>query len=386
MAVRFRKYFNQCKPIQCTGKRNKLCPQDLPCNKQNGELRRCGSWFIEFFDSNKQWQSLTFKDVRNRTDAEKRLSLFITDRERGRLNLPSQGKIPTLGKYGKKYLERYTTAKENTLAVKVRTVNILTAYLGDYRLDKITAFVVEKFRIDRKEKDKVKDGTINDDVVTLSHILSKAIEDGLIDKNPYKGIKKLKVESKRDRILSSEETSILLNKLQGKDRIMVLFGLFCGLRLNETIKLTWDDVDFAKGLLSFVASKTGRLVTVPLSVYMIRELDNYKVGCKSNKLFEDRKVDTDVVKEYSKHFSDMFKGLNLHGFTYHCLRHTFASLQADLGVGTITTMGLLGHSSLDMTLRYSHTGLDSKRQAIEAMTEHVISGAKNDSLPLTLNA
>lgn len=385
MAVRWRKYFKECKPVQCGGRKGKYCPSELP-HRATGEYKACGVWCIEFFDSNKQWQSLTFKDIHCKSDAEKRLAMFIGDRERGMLSLPKKKHVPTLTEYSKRYLELYAVAKENTLAVKIRTVNTLERYLGDYRLDKITPFVIEKFRIERKEKDRVKDETINADVFTLSHILGKAVKDSILVKNPCGDVKRLKEAQSRDRVLSAEEIGLLLNGLQGKNRLMVLIGLFCGLRLNETLKLMWDNFDFDKGLLSFVACKTGKLITVPLSGYMVKELTNYKTVCTSNNLFESREVNRAVVKDYSWYFSNLFKRLGIHGFTYHCLRHSFASLQGDLGTGAVTVKEMLGHSSLAMTLRYSHTGLDSKKRAVEAMAEHVLAIAKDTTLPLAVQA
>ena len=73
MAVRFRKYFSQCKGkraegdrhgkvvvrgVECEGKRSKGCPEGVPSP--------CGRWLIEFFDDHKQWVSLSFKDVRSK--------------------------------------------------------------------------------------------------------------------------------------------------------------------------------------------------------------------------------------------------------------------------------------------------------------------------------
>ena len=114
MAVRYRKYFNQCKPVQCTGRRSRQCPETP--RRASGDYKTCGTWCIEFFDDNKQWQSLTFKDIRNKSDAEKRLTLFISDRERGQLKLPKKKSIPTLAEYAKTYLELHKGAKENTFA------------------------------------------------------------------------------------------------------------------------------------------------------------------------------------------------------------------------------------------------------------------------------
>jgi len=130
MAVRYRKYFSQCKPMNCNGRKGKLCPGDRPRNKLNGQYRACGHWAIEFFDDTKQWQSLTFKDVRSRVDAEKRLAMFISDRERGKLNLPKKKVIPTLAEYSGTYLKLHRNAKENTRIMKKRITTSLVKYLG----------------------------------------------------------------------------------------------------------------------------------------------------------------------------------------------------------------------------------------------------------------
>lgn len=58
--------------------------------------------------------------------------------------------------------------------------------------------------------------------------------------------------------------------------------------------------------------------------------------------------------------------------SFHTLRHTFTSIQGDLGAGANTIRELLGHSSLSMTTRYSHSGMDAKIKAIETLTSHIV--------------
>ena len=78
----------------------------------------------------------------------------------------------------------------------------------------------------------------------------------------------------------------------------------------------------------------------------------------------------------------MFKSLGIHGFTFHNLRHTFASLQGDLGTVAITVKEMLGHSDLSMTLRYSHAGLDGKKRAIETFTNHILGMNEKTTMPM----
>lgn len=230
MSVRYRKYFPHCKLIPCSGRPGKsYCPAERP-KRSNGEFKDCGVWCIEFFDDSKTWQSLTFKDIKNRPEAEKRLAMFIGDRERGKLNLPKKKVVPTLAEYSVSYLKLRKNEKENTRCARTVAVNNLLRYLGNYRLDKITAFIVERFRVDRKEKDQVKDSTTNDDVKFLSHIFTIAIQEDIVGTNPCKEIKRLKVAQTRDRILTSDEIKLMLELPQGKDRMMILTSLFTGMR------------------------------------------------------------------------------------------------------------------------------------------------------------
>lgn len=382
MGVRYRKYFSQCKPIPCNGRPNKrYCPGNRPRNKLNGQYRACGHWAIEFFDDTKKWQSLTFKDIRSRADAERRLAMFIGDRERGKLNLPKKKVIPTLAEYAGTYLELYRGAKENTLAMKKRVVNAIAKYLGDYRLNEITPFLVEKYRVQRREQDGVKDSVINVDVQILSHIFNTAIGAGILDRNPCQGIKRLKVSQVKDRILSSDEIAVILNMPCDKDRLMILTALFTGARLNEVLSLSWQDIDFSKGIIHISQSKTGKTLDIPLSEYLAHELLQYRDVNNGNRVFEDRETKHAIVYKYSLYFSQLFKNLGIHNCTFHTLRHTFSSLlQSDLGIGAVVVQGMTGHSSLSMLQKYSHTGLSNKQQAIEALTGHVLNARKEPVL------
>ncbi|KAB2834359.1 MAG: tyrosine-type recombinase/integrase [Candidatus Brocadia sp.] len=289
------------------------------------------------------------------------------------MKLPKRKAIPTLLEYSKTYLELYKIAKERTLATKKSLINSLVKYLGSYHLDKLTPFVVEKFRIEYKEKDGVKDGTINDCIATLSHLLNTAIKAGIIDNNPCREIKRFKVSQARTRVLATGEITMLLDKLQGKDRLMTLVSVLTGMRLNEVLKLQWQDVDFTKGLITFVQSKTGKLIVVPLSEYLKGELQRYKVTHASNNLFEDRPVTKAVATVASNHFAKLFKQiLKDTKVSFHTLRHTFSSIHGDLGTGANTVRELLGHSNLSMTTRYSHSGIEAKIKAVETLTGHIL--------------
>jgi integrase len=388
VGVRFRKYLFKdekgkhisiCKDIDCKGKKGKHCPPNRPRNL-NGEYVKCGTWIVELFDGANRWQSIAYRDITNKRDAERRLALLVGDRERGMLRLPRRRNMPTLAEYCKQYIKSAKNDKENTLYAKKRAVKALTKHLGRYKIDRITKFIIEKYRLDRKNEDSVKDATLNLDVNILSNICKRAIDEGIIDKNPCSEIKRYRIEQKRDRILTGDEIANIFDKLKGKDRLMVLIGLFGGLRLGEMLGLRKGDIDFGKNVMTFVQSKTGKLINVPISNFFAQELKEYKENCTDEYLFEGDEINHSLVVKYSYHFKKLFKNLGIDCFTYHNLRHCFSTFQSDSGSDAFTTQSLLGHSSLSMTARYTHKQIEAKRNAIEGMTDYILVMSKKGKL------
>lgn len=184
--------------------------------------------------------------------------------------------------------------------------------------------------------------------------------------------------------MSESEVGLLFNKLTGKDRLMVLTSLFTGMRLGEVLRLKWSDIDFAKGLIIFIQSKTGKLVTIPLSSFLAGEFQSYKESQCNDTICEDRAIIRLVAASYSQRFNKLFKSIGIDNFSFHSLRHCFASISSDTGSDIVTNKELLGHSDVSMTMRYSHKQLNAKRNAIERMTDHILDMSKEKVLPLAV--
>ena len=70
-------------------------------------------------------------------------------------------------------------------------------------------------------------------------------------------------------------------------------------------------------------------------------------------VFESRPLTLTITAKNNDHFSKLFQGLGIQDFTFHNLRHTFASLlQRELGIGAVVVQGMTGHSSLGMPQKY----------------------------------
>lgn len=76
MAIRFKRYFKECKPIRCNGKKSRQCP-DIP-KRLNGRNRTCGAWCVEYREIDGRWVSKRFSGINNKTLARYRLEAIKT--------------------------------------------------------------------------------------------------------------------------------------------------------------------------------------------------------------------------------------------------------------------------------------------------------------------
>ena len=70
-------------------------------------------------------------------------------------------------------------------------------------------------------------------------------------------------------------------------------------------------------------------------------------------------------------FEHSLKRAGIRDFHFHDLRHTFASNLVMAGVDLATVKELLGHKSIEMTMRYSHLSPSHKRQAVERLVNQM---------------
>lgn len=203
----------------------------------------------------------------------------------------------------------------------------------------------------------------------LSIILNSAVRDGYLEVNPMAQIgKKGKIvgeKAERDYLTKEELINLVSCGYENNPlRKAFLFSCFTGLRISDIQSLVWDDV-IVEGTAVRIEKKivkTGKFLIIPLSESAIRFLPPRRGASGENHVFN--KVPLSAV-ERKKGLSVWMKeaGINK-DITFHCARHTFATLMITLGADLYTTSNLLGHSNVATTQIYAKI-VDKKK--IEAV-------------------
>ena len=386
MAVRFRKYFKECKGkrqdgdkygkviekgIKCEGKRGRHCPEGVPGT--------CGAWAIEFRDQHGIWKGV-IKPGFTKTQAKEAYNEIVRNIQRGLFDLPMLRKMPkvTVETYSRKYLEHIKgIVPENTLVNRHTAINAITRHLGGIEVSKLNIVLIQRFCTDVMQKDTVKPSTVNQYCSILKLILDMAVQEKVINSSPMQGFKRLKVDESNKRSLTNEEIREILNESvlpMSWERVAILTGMFTGLRLMDVMTLKWSNIDFNNSMLTVTPQKTKRTLSLPLSNFLIRELKKYKASANSKKecLFHDGEINHQTEVRFSNHFIKVFRGMGLFGISFHSLRHTNATKVMEVIQDVSIASRMLVHSSLSTTMSYIHQDLDAKKEAVEKFTNHVL--------------
>ncbi len=235
------------------------------------------------------------------------------------------------------------------------------------RLADISPLDIERYKRQRKEAG-MSGVTINRELAFLKHLFSKAVEWGKVNENPVKKVRLYREDNARTRFLSDEEEASLLACCGPQLKPIVVTALHTGFRASELLSLTWQDVDFRRGVVSVRAgyAKNGEARSVPMNDTLTMELKSAKVNpTEGERVFCNRHGQP--YGSFRTAFERAVRQAGIQDFTFHDLRHTFASRLVMVGVDLPTVKELLGHKEIAMTLRYAHLSSDHKQTAVKKL-------------------
>ncbi len=231
------------------------------------------------------------------------------------------------------------------------------------------------------------EGVANRTIGMLGGIFSFAVERGLRDDNPVIGVKKFK-EKTLNRRLKDDELQRLAAVLQDHEptsganpavnaiRLLLLLGC----RKAEILTLEWADVHLESGFIHLRDSKTGerhvqmnsmaadvlrRIHRVPGNPHVIPGSKEGKHLVGLQKFWERIRTEADIPD-----------------VRVHDLRHTFASIAADMGLSLQAIGKLLGHKKASSTERYAHLADAPLKEATETVSTNIVSRMAGRSSPV----
>jgi integrase len=249
----------------------------------------------------------------------------------------------------------------------------LDKYFEGKHLHEVTAWLIEKWKSERKDKCKV--GTVNRELALVKHLFSKAVEwkdknkIPFLKENPTKGVKRLKGETKRVRYLMPDEIQKLLSNcdglLRGLLKPLATVALHTGARKGELQSLQWPQVDFELGIISLLDTKNGERRDIPMNETVKATLKG--IEKISEFVFSSRNGTRIDNAQVQNAFTEALRRSGIEDFHFHDLRHTFASNLVMAGVELNDVRELLGHKKMDMTLRYAHLSPKHKTKVINIL-------------------
>lgn len=212
----------------------------------------------------------------------------------------------------------------------------------------------------------------------------------IIDKNPADYIKTDPVPNQvKGRYYEPEDVDRLLSTLESegdyKYYVFFVLQLYTGCRPSEMYGLTWDKVDFDRGIITIdqalVKSKSAGYVvkstkahdvrTKPIPAYievMLKKLKGISLGV-TDYVFTNANGDhlgERAFREYLRRFCDR------HGLPYippYGIRHTTGTLLAARGIPIVNVAKQLGHASPQTTTKYIHATKSVDEEAENILAE-----------------
>lgn len=206
---------------------------------------------------------------------------------------------------------------------------------------------------------------------TVKAVFNKALRDGLITFNPVHSLNKLErfhAPDKHREYLTPEELTRFLSveaESENERAVQMAFGLssMTALRLGDMQHLRWCDIKMIDGVptISIIQRKTKRPVIVPLNEMAQSMLPPRTDDNPENLVFHLVKK-SDNVSKFVRRLKDK-AGIEK-DLTYHCSRHTTASLAISAGADISSVKDILGHGSITSTEVYAKVALEKKIEAV----------------------
>ena len=318
----------------------------------------------------------------------------------------------TLGEWLDLCLEVYmkNSLKQSTYLSYEGYIRVhLKPALGNLQLRDLSPRLLQEYYNYKTETEGLSPKTVININLFLHKALSYAVTEGYIPSNPAASINLSRGNKPQIEILTRDEQAQLIRaSYQHRYGVFIRLVLFTGLRLGELLGLRWEDLDMKASLLH-VRRTLNRLNkvrkptvpgenrteiviqppksqnsirSIPLLPAVMQDLMNWRnIQRNDQAMAGDQYQDSGMVvtnpfggfiepRTFKDQYDQILALAGLRHFTFHALRHTFASRAMEQGMDAKTLSVLLGHASVSFTMdTYAHVLTDYKKESMALMED-----------------
>ncbi len=314
--------------------------------------------------------SLTFD---TREEAELACLQFQVKQQKARMGLdPKPTQIRHFKEASQLWLDKRAPQKRKSADDKSIIGKHLNPFFKDLALNEINQLTVDEYQLFKKV---LSPKTVANHITLLISILNYAKDVGWIQSLPRIRKPRISLAARNFRYLKSQneiDTLLQIAKLKGDLYYTIyLTSIYTGMRQGEVAGLRRSDLNFETRLICVGRSfngptKNGETRFVPILDPLFEPLKRWLTSHSFEYVFPNSvgNLFTNSARIFDDCFHDCLKEAGLKPYfdgkrlrpyvTYHDLRHTFASHWVMRGGSLFKLQQILGHQSMDMTLRYSH--------------------------------
>lgn len=340
-------------------------------------------WLIRYElprrDGERQQKSETF--IGTEKEAVKRRRDILYEIDHGTFFIPE--KDISVAEYMKNWLEKYELdhAESTYKGAKSLVKNHVINEFGNLELEKLSPYMIDKLYTKMQKTKKLASSTVRSVHTYLHQALERAVALGLIPENPVLKVKAPPLRQREPKPFTDEEIARFLEAIKGnRHEFMFITLLGTGMRLGESINLTWDNLDFSEKTIIVINlfnddegdEKTDAKTecskrTIPMFPSVEKALKAQHSQQASEKLlagpmYEDNNLvfankvgkPLNPSNVRNRYFNPLLASAGLKG-TPHTLRHTFTTTLIRKGVDMRIVSAWIGHSRPGFTFsKYHH--------------------------------